>query len=561
MRAAKLGVLLDDSYLRKEWSNDQNIFSCYIEEVLSHAGLTYTKITSTSEIQDSNVDILIVSAIDNSEKASEEVFRFVEQGGNAIVISEAPGLAQRLGFKAAGDDETGYAHFSEMDHPLRFLRNHTWIPKNTNYLYETAGFMTKDSPSGEQFGPARLMIQAGQGVVDKWNVDVLYTIVALQQGKEAVTKDGIPAPDGSANLDEGILKADDGFQLDWEYDRKHTETGIPYFAYPYADNWRELLIQQILNKALDKDLTLPLIGYWPDGIEAVAMISHDSDGNDDQSAEITLDLLKEGGVQSTWCMLEPGYSPYIYDEVKKEGHELAFHYNGLESQVGIWSKEEFKRQLTWMKMATGESEVCSNKNHYTRFQGWGEFYSWCEENGIQADQTRGPSKKGNIGFLFGTCHPFYPIAQADEKNRMYDVLQMGMLTQDLGHFNLADETVIEPFLSEVKKVGGIAHFLFHQIHFLQQEAVRTAFKAMVKKAKEQDFVFWTGKQINDWERMRRKLKVTEIDLFGNPVVEGPDSDSVVVWVPVKIPVSKTSPLTRFGVHCEKRVIQVKKFVS
>src|SRR5690606_27671477 len=124
---------------------------------------------------------------------------------------------------------------------------------------------------------------------------------------------------------------------------------------------------------------------------------HDSDINKDDHAYTTLELLQEVGLQTTWCMLEPGYSKPIYEQVKAAGHELAFHYNGLEAQKGIWSEEEFARQLQWLKDAADIQEVTSNKNHYTRFEGWDELFAWCEKYGIAADQTRGPSKKGNVG--------------------------------------------------------------------------------------------------------------------------------------------------------------------
>src|SRR5690606_27580886 len=120
-------------------------------------------------------------------------------------------------------------------------------------------------------------------------------------------------------------KADDGMELDWDFDRKQTETGMPYFAYPYADYWRQVLLSHLIRCALAKGLTLPFISNWPEGTEHVALISFDSDFNRNETAATTLDELKELEVASTWCMIEPGYSSDIYERVLKEGHELALH--------------------------------------------------------------------------------------------------------------------------------------------------------------------------------------------------------------------------------------------
>src|SRR5690606_41341508 len=130
------------------------------------------------------------------------------------------------------------------------------------------------------------------GIAD-WAVDLPYTVVGLQQGTRPVHSDGLPAPDGTAGIDDGILKADDGFEMDWDVDRLATETGERYFAHPYADWWKEVLLQSLLRTVIDREWTLPFVDYWPSGISQVAMISLDSDWNVDESAETPLRLLRE----------------------------------------------------------------------------------------------------------------------------------------------------------------------------------------------------------------------------------------------------------------------------
>jgi len=288
----------------------------------------------------------------------------------------------------------------------------------------------------------------------------------------------------------------------------------------------------------------------------VASISHDSDGNQDEAAISTLKLLKECQVFSTWCMLEPGYSPQVYDQIKEDGHELAFHYNALETQNGKWGEEEFARQLAWLKRSADITEVTSNKNHYTRFEGWGELFQWCEKNGVGIDQTRGASKGGNVGFLFGTCHAFFPIAWSDEHNRMYNVLENGFLTQDMGiGAPWADSSIIVPFLKQVRRVEGNAHFLFHQTHIHSKPSVVEDFHKVIDTAREMGFTFWTSSQINAWERARRELRIEGMDEKGKVQLKNDiELRNAVVWVPIPNQANGEAPIeVKFGIPCMKQV--------
>ncbi|GAE06913.1 hypothetical protein [Paenibacillus sp. JCM 10914] len=401
-------------------------------------------------------------------------------------------------------------------------------------------------------------IPYGLGRIDRWAVNIPREVVLLQQGIEPVLEDGIPALDGTGKVNEGILKADDAIALDWHHDRASTVSGQKHFAVPHADLWRECLISHLVSVALEFGMTIPFIGYWPEGVDHMAMISFDSDQNQDAHAEATLELMDEVGVKSTWCMIEPGYSAPVYERVKAAGHELALHYNALEIQGGRWDSKELARQHQWFRDVTAIPNAISNKNHYTRFEGWGELFEWCEREGIQADQTRGPSKPGNVGFLFGTCHPYYPMSWFQDGNRLYDVLEIGFLTQDMDLVGWADSTIIEPFLDQVKRVDGVAHFLFHQVHIHRQEKVRDAMRMLVRQARRRGFQFWTCEQINEWCRARRMTVIDGVNELGEVVVHQAQPGTVV-WIPVKsAEAAGTSAQIRFGHLCRKQVVSERK---
>ncbi|RLQ94859.1 polysaccharide deacetylase family protein [Falsibacillus albus] len=556
MKMAKLGLLFDQKEAQKRWSSNQNVFEVFLFEVMDHLRIPYEKIgfEDLSKSYDVVISVLCGERPENGEKLLD----YVSSGGMLISYGGLECIKDALCFSSRQIGQIGYAFLSDVLSqkmpPLRYLAADSWSAGDNSWTIVQQGTISSTNKDTEV--PSAFALQKityGNGSIQRWSVRVPETIVGLQQGTKPVTEDGIPAPDGTANLDEGLLKADDGFELDWELDRSVTETGMPYFPHPYADLWKEAIIEHLFSCAAEKGLTVPFLDYWPADIKHMAMISHDSDLNVDESALITLDTLKRENVQSTWCMIAPGYSPYIYENIKSDGHEIAMHYNALDQDDGVWSKEAFSEQLKWVQNIAGSNQIVSNKNHYTLFEGWGELFGWCENHGIQVDQTRGPSKKGNVGFLFGTCHPYFPAAWADKKNRSYNVLEIGFLTQDLNHHALSDSSIIEPFLDGVKKVNGVAHFLFHQYHLYNQPKVREAITQLIRTAKEQGFTFWTSSQINQWERDRRKVSIK--GLLGEIEVDSKvKREDFAVLVPLPESTMEESDdeiVNRFGFRCRK----------
>ena len=560
MEIARVGLLFESEPLEQRLQYGLNVFQRYAEEILAHAGIPFTVIDSQERL--SEFQIVIAGVTRDDADTAESLWRFAENGGVLISYRGLNKLAQKLGCVREQASGVGYADLAGpfgIPAKVRYLQAEVWQPggqAESGAAVRSFGQLRAGKPDGEPIGPALLSFRVGKGSIHRWAVDIPSTVVAFQQGISPVLDDGVPAKDGTGAIDDDILKADDRCEMDWELDRTATETGERYYAHPYADYWREAMVGHLLRTAVEHGWTLPFIDMWPDGVENVALISLDSDMNLDEAAVTTLEVFREYNVPTTWCIIEPGFSEAVYAQAKREGHELALHYNALPQDGGTWDSGEFARQFAYVKDAARLDHVASNKNHYTRLEGWGELFRWCEEHGIEADQTRGPSKKGNIGFLFGTCHPYRPIAWFDEKNRFYDVLEIGFLTQDLNHPTLADDSVVVPFLEQVRKVRGVAHFLFHHHHIHTKPPVREAVRKVIQEAKKRGFQFWTSRQINDWERSRRKLKFVRVSGDGRVEVkaDGLIRDTVV-WIPAAAAVAGGATEMRYGVPCLKQVVR------
>jgi hypothetical protein len=349
--------------------------------------------------------------------------------------------------------------------------------------------------------------------------DLLFSIVHIQQGL-TVLQDGKPPPDDSAPVNEGILKAEDGLVLDWQRDRTPLQPdGKPVFLEPVSDELREIVLRSIFHVAREQGIALPVLWYWPRSLKAVGHLSHDTDGNDPDKAVALLEVLNRCKVKSTWCTMYPGgYPGAFYRTLTGQGFEIALHYDAMTGGAETsWSKENFLRQHRWLMNEAGLRHVATNKNHYTRWEGRLDFFRWCEEAGIAADQTRGPTKHGTIGFPLGGSQPYFPLDDEAASPRFLKVFEVNMLTQDL--VVVCPAQYGRQLLDSALRHHGVAHFLFHPAH-IQKPGVADALGGLIDYGRAQGLEWWTGEQICQWETQRREVEA-RFDASGSFTLRAP----------------------------------------
>ncbi|NED98995.1 hypothetical protein [Phytoactinopolyspora halotolerans] len=495
----------------------------YATEVLDHVRLPYRRLDLVDETATGDyVGLLVLTrtpALDDA--AIDRLAAWVRAGGALLTVGEPGALAEVAGVSTAGSVDDGHVRVAHDDDawtqapdvPVHAIGGVRLQPADTTVRV----LATWDDGDTAAITARRV----GAGVVVCCAADVWQSIVRIQQGYP-VHHDGQPAADGSAPIDDGILKCEDGLALDFTADRalppgepamqtyEHTippASGLPMFHRPHADLWRSVFLQILWWTADQVDVVTPWLHYWPAGVPAVGHMSHDADQNVEEHGRTALEVFDEADVSVTWCQLYPGgYRPETYAAVSAAGHEQALHYNAMhDADIATWGWPQFRAQYAWAQAVTGTERIVSNKNHYTRWEGWTEFYDWCERVGIEIDQSRGPSKQGTIGFPFGTTHVSFPIAGADQGYRYYDVLNLPLHTQDLalaGHESIRD-VIIDAALAQ----HGVAHFLFHGPHLHRRPATRKACLALADEVRRRGMQWWTSGRINAWERRRRGVRL------------------------------------------------------
>ena len=486
----------------------------YVHEILGHAGLCYATIEQDALVGRLPTLRLLVTIGETDLPAETRgaLKAWVKGGGAWLAVGGVCGLPDIFGVEVeppamaafgAGRCTLGEGYLRP-DHPLNPMLGNIWMPLHffNGLPVRAAGgqalAMVLDAHQRPTHRAALVEAHFGDGHCLLIAPDVTGTVVRIQQGT-AVTRDGVPASDGTGAASDGVLKSDDGAVLDWYFDRQpvHGVPGFNAFTHPIADQWREVLLRAIFLLARGRRLAIPLLWLYPRNLPAVGEISHDSDLNEPENARAMLGLLREVDVASTWCIVLPGYDAALIQDIREAGHELAMHYDAM-SEGTTWSEDEFADQWRRLTLMFGEQPT-TNKNHYLRWEGDTEFFEWLSRREIRFDQSKGASKTGEAGFNFGTCHPYFPVTPDGDP---LDVLEVPTVTQDLEIF--APRALLAPLLDAAERHHGILHLLFHPAHILKP-GVADALTGAVNAASARGFEWWTARRIDEWERARREV--------------------------------------------------------
>ena len=485
---------------------------CYLGEILRRAGLFFES-WSPEELEQlfhcPPCVVVLAGELPLSARQRQALSTWVRQGGALLGLGGTSGLHEVFGVQSEHPLADGWLKVRAAEHPVtRGLRSSLHVFGGCTCAPGAATVLAgTDTPSHFSEGSAILEHPFGQGRALLFGPDLLFSIVHIQQGI-SVLQDGRPAPDGTAPINDGILKAEDGLVLDWQRDRSAVAPdGGPIFLEPITDELRELVLRGIFHLARQQRLLLPVLYYWPRALPGVGLISHDTDGNEPPKAPALLEIMRRSGVLSTWLLLYPGgYPADFYRRLKDADFEIGIHYDAVTGGPHTsWSRENFLFQHRWVRRTAGLERIDSNKNHYTRWEGRLQFWRWCEEVGMHSEQSRGPSKKGTIGFPLGGSQPYFPLDDEAAAPRCFNVLEVNLLTQDL--VVTCPREYGPALVDSALRHHGVAHFLFHPAHILQP-GVAEALTHLLDYGRAQGLEWWKNEQIYQWESLRRGVRAS-----------------------------------------------------
>lgn len=543
-----------------------------LKELLAHIGFA-CRVWDVREWKDARPSGLTVVAGASDEPQWRETCRsHLADGNNMLAIGGTYGLKECLGVVEKKRFREGYVKWGGNDALGKQLGSsfHFFGGVGLASVGEGARKEGKMAvyPGMESEFPAFVSRNAGKGTAACFAPNLMLTWLLISQGVP-VLKDGHPSNDGTAQIRDRTLKADDGCVLDWETDRRavHPHTP-PMFLDPILDEFRIVLVRILADLQAGTGVPLAWKWFWPGGIPSIGHISHDTDSNLEDNADNMLDVLDEAGIRSTWCNLAPGYRDRgMYAKIREKGHEIGFHYDAMAETDGAWSRGQFMTQLQFMKEAAGEPDMATNKNHFLRWEQYDQFYAWCAEAGIRVEQSKGGTKQGNKGFTFGTCHPYRPFSPDANEREPYPVYSLPTLAWDPPMPLRCTREEARALLNKVHQVNGVAHFLIHPRHVLPNPEEARAIVELVNDGRAEGMAWKTSRDIADWLDRRMEIQVWA-DRNGNNaclhVVSGRivDDLSIMLYDTRRIRAANHPALrnvresNRFGLSCTELIVSV-----
>ncbi len=199
----------------------------YAEEVLSHAGLFWSPIVREELTGVANLEcneygiILLAGELRLNETERETLSNFVTAGGVLIAVGATSGLERLFGVEPQMGLGEGYIQIRRKQHPITMgLESslHTFGGAGVRATEGVSLARMRDALYRSTDNDAIVERRVGKGLTLFIAPDLFGSIVRIQQGIY-VDQDGVCASDGSAPINDGILKCEDGMTLNFELDR------------------------------------------------------------------------------------------------------------------------------------------------------------------------------------------------------------------------------------------------------------------------------------------------------------------------------------------------------
>jgi hypothetical protein len=276
--------------------------------------------------------------------------------------------------------------------------------------------------------------------------DLGRTLSTMAMGR-AVGSDGVGPGDGTAHLEDGVLRAEDGTALDFATDRESPHCPPPAFALAHADALREVWVRCVVTACRQVGKSPLILWPWPENAPAAATLSVDCPDMDLGAVTEIVSCLARFGSPSAFLVPSPGLPADAYRQLRKAGHEPAVLITGRHP-----SGDDVRVQHRSVVRMAGLANLPTTRLVDGGWHGYTEPYLAAVASQAWLSAAKGGRQPGTSGFLFGTASLFHAHAFGGER---LPVVELPYLAFEPGV--VTPVSVLAPIAEQVVAYGGCFH--------------------------------------------------------------------------------------------------------
>ncbi len=243
-----------------------------------------------------------------------------------------------------------------------------------------------------------------------------------------------------------------------------------------------------------------------------------------------------------------------YEAIKANGHEPSLHFNFIDNFDPLdFTEDQIKEQMDAYYNTYGEYPVCT-VNHWCRWTGWADTARWMMNAGGKADNSfihhRLPplNPSNRLGFVFGTCFPFFFYDDYQHNNAKLDFLEEPITAYEIGYSatDVTDFDIIHKSIDMAAKYHLVMDMFYHPINVYSHPACREAIEEDLRYIESKGIiaVHRGNDGLWEWWHNRSKSSVSNIKVKDDCISfesNCEDKEGMIVRLPLTSSELKTSP--------------------
>lgn len=235
------------------------------------------------------------------------------------------------------------------------------------------------------------------------------------------------------------------------------------------------------------------------------------------------------------------------EAIAANGHECSLHYNFIDNfGTFAFTEADVKDQADDFYRVFGFHPVCT-VNHWCRWTGWAETAKWMLAAGGKADNSfihhpLPPMNPANrLGFVFGTCFPFYFYDDYKNENRKINFLEEPITAYEVGYSasDMNDFDIVHKVIDIAAKYHLVMDMFYHPVNVYNHPACRSAIEESLRYIAEKDIiaVHKGNDGLREWWDKRSRSQVMDLMIDEEAlsfITHCEYQDGMIVKVPIKL---------------------------